>query len=153
MPFHVEISSPFDCARVLNLDEMEVREAVLEPWVAGLPFEFGARDWAPRESRLTILEGPALRAAGHDEGWESALRAAEDVTRPMLEAAEASAPTQTAVAVEANSVDAALKELRAGGRAPQIPWATAVERIAARDPEIVGVILVVKRSGLSRPRL
>jgi hypothetical protein len=152
MPFHVEISSPFNRARVLNLDEMEVREAVLDPWVAGLPFEFGARDWRPRESRLTILEGPALEAASHDEGWESVLRAAEDVTRPMLEAAEASAPAQAAVAIEASSVDAALKELRTGGRAPQIPWATAVERIAARDPAIAGVILVVKRPGLPRPR-
>lgn len=137
---------------MFNLDEMDVRTAVLAPWVVGLPFEFGDRDWAPRESRLTILEGPALEAVDSDEGWESALRAAEDVTRPMLEAAEASAPTQAAMVIEADSVDAALRELR-GGRGPrQIPWPTAVERIAARDPEVTAVILVVKRSGLSWPR-
>jgi hypothetical protein len=152
MPFHVEISSPVNRTRVLNLDEWELQGKVLGPWVSGLPFEFGDRDWAPRESRLTILEGPALEYVDCDEGWESALRAAEDVTRPMLEAAEASAPTQKAVVVEADSVGAALKEL-ASGHAPQpIPWSTAVERIERREPDLTAVILVVKRSGLNLPK-
>jgi hypothetical protein len=152
MPFHVEISSSVNRARVLNLDEADLREKVLGPWASGLSFEFGNRDWAPRESRLTILEGPALEYVDYDEGWESALRAAEDVTRSMLEAAEADAPTQTAVVVEADSVDAALRNLRTG-RAPQsIPWSTVVERMDNRDPEVMAVILVVKRSELTLPK-
>jgi hypothetical protein len=137
---------------VLNLDEADLHRAVLNQWVAGLPFEFGDREWTPRESRLTILQGPALGAVNHDDAWESALRAAEDVTRPMLEAAEANAPTQTAVLVEADSVVGAIKELH-GRRSPQqIPWSTAAERIGNRDPEVTAVILVVKRSGLSWPQ-
>jgi hypothetical protein len=97
MPFHIEISSPVNRARVLNVDESDLRKAVLEPWVAGLPFEFGERDWQPRDSRLTILEGPASESAelAPEERWESMRRAATDVTRQLLEAAEASAPTRT----------------------------------------------------------
>jgi|SRR6478672_62307 len=152
MPFHIEISSPLDRARVLNLDEDELQKQILEPWIAGLPFRFGGRDWEPRESRLTILEGPALESApGAEDGWSSALRAAEDVTRTMLEAAEASAPEQIAVVVEASSVEAALKDPRAGKPPRQIPWADAVEQIGGRDPEIKAVILVVERPQIEWP--
>jgi hypothetical protein len=153
MPFHVEISSPLNCARVLNIEEADLRRTVLGPWVAGLPFEFGERGWEPRESRLTILQGPALDPSGDEDGWPAALRAAEDVTRPLLEAAEASAPAQTAMVVEADSIEAALKELRGGRRPRQIPWSNAVERVGDRDPEVTAVILVVKRSGFAWQRL
>jgi hypothetical protein len=152
MPFHIEISSSFDRARVLNIREAELRKQILEPWVAGLPFEFGGRDWTPRESRLTILEGPTLEPGlGAEAGWANALRAADDVTRPMLEAAEATAPAQVAVVVEADSVEAALKCLRAGKPPQQISWATAVDRIGDRDPEVAAVILVVKPPQLGWP--
>src|SRR3954469_13334619 len=152
MPFHVEISSPLSRIRVFNLDEAELQGAVLRPWVAGLPFEFGNREWAPRESRLTILRGPALEAVDSEDAWESALRAAEDVTRPMLEAAEANAPAQTALVIEADSVEGALRELRAGRSPEQIPWSTAAERVDNRDPEVTAVILVVKRPALAWPQ-
>jgi hypothetical protein len=152
MPFHIEISSALDRARVLNVGEAELRKEILEPWVAGLPFGFGGRDWEPRESRLTILEGPAIaQPSGAEEGWVDALRAAEDVTRTMLEAAEASAPAQVAVVVEADSVEAALTDLRSGKPPRQIPWSTAVERIGSRDPEVSAVILVVKRAEIDWP--
>jgi hypothetical protein len=151
MSYHVEISSPVDRVRALDLDERELRHDLLEAWVVGLPFEFRGQRWDPRESRLTVLAGPA--AAGDDEeGWESVLRAAEDVTRPMLEAAEASAPSQRAVVVEADSAEAALEQLRHGGASQQISLVAAVERIERRDPEIATVILVVKRSPLGWPR-
>lgn len=155
MPFHIEISSALDRTRVLNVSEAELRKQVLEPWVAGLPFEFAGRDWEPRESRLTILEGRTLepRGSSGDEGWVNALRAADDVTRPMLEAAEASAPAQVAVVVEADSVEAALKDLRSGRPPRQVAWATAVERIATRDPEVSAVILVVKRPRIDWPEI
>lgn len=154
MPFHVEISSPVDRARVLNIDEATLRREILEPWVAGLPFEFGGRDWEPRESRLTILEGSVPeRDPASDSGWTDALRATDDVTRSMLEAAEASAPAQIAVVVEADSVDAALKDTQTGKLPQQIPWAAAIERLSSGDPDVTAVILVVKRRGIEWPQL
>ena len=148
MPFHVEVSSPFNKARVFNIDEAALRKTILEPWVAGLPFEFGEHRWHPRESRLTILEGPALDSpdAALEQSWSSALRAAEDLTRPMLEAAEAAAPAQTAMVVEADSLEAALKQLRGDQPPHQALWSTAVERVEGRDPEIMAMILVVRPS-------
>jgi hypothetical protein len=153
VPFHVEISSPINCARALNVDEGDLRKAVLEPWVTGLPLILGDRDWEPRDSRLTILEGPAVPAAiAGDDGWATALRTAEDVTRPMIEVAEAGAPAQTAMVLEADSVEAALQDLHAGEVPRQIPWIDAVERIEGRDAGVAAVILVLKRSR-TRPRL
>jgi hypothetical protein len=154
MPFHVEIGSPFSFARAMNVDEESLRAAVLEPWVAGLPLTMGERSWEPGESRLTILEGPELPPSpGGDENWGAALRTAEDVTRPLLEAAEAGASAQTAAIVEADSMDEALGRLRAGHLPQQVSWVSAVERLEDRDPEIAAAILVVKRSGARRPRL
>lgn len=153
MPFQVEISSPLHRARLLDVEEEDLRSKVLEPWVRGLPFEFGEQRWEPRECRLTILEGPALDSVGADpeERWVCALRSAEDVTQSLLEAAETSVPAQTAVVVEANSVEAAMRELRIGRPPQQIPWSSAAERIEARDPELAAVILVVKRPGPAWP--
>jgi hypothetical protein len=153
MPFHVEISSPVNRARVLNLDEADLGTQVLEPWVAGLPFEFGGGEWSPPESRLTVLEGPALEYTEDEEGWESAQRAAADVTRPLLEAAEATAPARTAAVVEAESVAEAVEELRAGRNPQPLPWSSAVERVSRRDSEVTAMILVVKRPAWSPPKL
>ncbi|HEX4669034.1 MAG TPA: hypothetical protein VH275_03550 [Solirubrobacterales bacterium] len=153
MSFHVEVSSGHQHARVFNVDEAGLRTTVLEPWVAGLPFDFGEREWDPRESRLTVLEGPEMEGPdlAFGQGWSNAQRAAEDVTRPMLEAAEASAPVQAAAVIAASSLEAALKAMR-GGRLPQpIHWSAAVERINGRDPEVTAVILVVKRPAADRP--
>lgn len=151
MPFHVEISSPVDQARALNVDRGRLTADVLAPWVAGLRFEFADREWEPRESRLTILEGPEV--ADDASGWTNALRGAEDVTRALLEAAESEIGTRTAVTIEADSLEAAVEALREGGRLRQIPWAGAVERIDADDPELTALILVVKRPTLAPPRL
>lgn len=125
---------------------------ILEPWVAGLPFGFDGRDWEPRESRLTILEGPAIApAADAEAGWVDALRAAEDVTRQKLEAAEENAPAQVAIVVEAASVEAAMTDLRSGKPPRQIPWSTAVERISRPDAEVSAVILVVRPPEIEWP--
>ena len=154
MPFHIEISSAVDRARVLNVEEADLRKEVLEPWVAGLSFEFADEDWQPRECRLTILEGPPLKSAPADEdGWDSALRTADDVTRSMLEAAEASLPAQVAVEVDADSVEAAAQELSSGKAPRQICWSRALERIGSRDPDLAAVILVVKRRPFELPEL
>jgi hypothetical protein len=148
MPFHVEVNTGHRHARVFNVSGDELRQTVIEPWVAGLDFELGEREWDPRESVLTVLEGPTMEGPdlAFGQGWANAQRAAEDVTRALLEAAEASAPIQTAAVVSADSLDAALQELGAG-RAPQpVHWSAAVERINGRDPQVTAVILVVKPS-------
>ena len=89
------------------------------------------------------MEGPDL---AFGQGWANAQRAAEDVTRSLLEAAEASAPVQAAATISADSLEAALKKLRAG-RAPQpVHWSEAAERIEGRDPEVAAVILVLRPS-------
>ncbi len=154
MPFHVELSSPFNRVRVFSIEESALRRTVLDPWVAGLPFEFGEHDWDPRESRLTILKGPESHSPdlSLEQSWSNALRAADDVTRPMLEAAEASAPAQAAVVIEADSLEAALKQLRAGRPLHQVSWSTVARRVEDRDPEVMALILVVKPSGLVWPQ-
>jgi hypothetical protein len=153
MSFHVEVSSGHQHARVFNVDEAELRGTVLEPWVAGLPFEFGEHEWDPRESRLTVLQGPEMEGPdlAFGQRWSNAQRSAEDVTRSMLEAAEASAPVQVAATIVADSLDAGLKALRSGRLPQPIHWSTAVERINGRDPEVTAVILVVKRPEADQP--
>jgi hypothetical protein len=153
MSFHVEVSSGHQHARLFNVDKTELRSVVLEPWVAGLPFEFGEHEWDPRESRLTVLEGPEMEGPdlAFGQGWSNAQRSAEDVTRPMLEAAEASAPVLVATTITADSLDTALKGLRSGRLPQPIHWSTAVERINGRDPEVTAVILVVKRPEADQP--
>jgi hypothetical protein len=145
MPFHVEVRSTPNHARVFNIGDAELRE-ILKPWIAGQTFELGEQEWEPRESKLTILEGRAL--AGPDlaygQGWANALRSAEDVTRRLLESAESETPLAPVVAVEADSVEAAGERLASGDAATPIGWAEARRRIDGRDPEIAAVVLVLK---------
>jgi hypothetical protein len=145
MPFHVEVRSTPDHARVFNIGDAELQE-ILKLWIAGRTFELGEQEWEPRESTLTILEGPAL--AGPDlaygQGWSNALRSAEDVTRRLVESAETETPLAPVVAIEADSVEAAAERLASGDAATPIGWAEARQRIDGRDPQIAAVVLVVK---------
>lgn len=145
MPFHVEVRSTPNHARVFNVGDAELEE-ILKRWIAGRAFELGEQEWEPHESTLTILEGPAL--AGPDlaygQGWSNALRSAEDVTRRLVESAEAEAPLAPVVAVEADSVEAAAERLTSGDAGAPIGWAEARQRIDGRDPKIAAVVLVVK---------
>jgi hypothetical protein len=149
VPFHIEISSAVNRARSFNVSETEMRGAILEPWVTGLPFEFGGHQWQPRESRLAILSGPALEAPSGDpqEDWLTALRRGEDVTRHLLETAEEEAPEQVAMVIEADSLQSALKSLRSGREQRPIQWSEALERLNSRDPDVAALILVAKRPG------
>jgi hypothetical protein len=154
MPFHVEISSSFDRARVLNVEDTALNKEILEPWVTGLPFHFQGQDWQPRESRLTILEGPALEPRSEaEDGWDEVLRSSVDMTRRMLETAEEQAPARIALVVEGSSAEAALRDLGSGRPPRQIPWTAAVERVAGRDPDVSALILVVKRPEIDWPEL
>jgi MoxR-like ATPase len=147
VPFHVEIGSSFNHARVFNLEEAELRRSVLEPWVAGVAFEFEEREWEPRDSRLTILEGPRLAAAdlSFGQGWSNATRSAEDVTRRLVAAARSAAPVRNAAVIEAHSLEAALAGLAAGQPISPLSWEAAAKRVDGRDPEVAAVILVLRK--------
>lgn len=138
---------------MLNIEEAELRSVVLDFWIAGLPFKFSGREWEPRQSRLTILEGPGIEAETEEAGWRKALGGGDDVTRPMLEKAEASAPNRIAIVVEGDSVETALRDLRSGRAPEQISWAEATARIAAQDSNVTALILVVKRPEIGWPEL
>jgi hypothetical protein len=152
MPFHVEVSSPGQHARVFNVDEDELRTTVLEPWTSGVTLEVGEQKWDPRESKLTILEGPALEPPdlAFGQGWSNALRDAEDVTAQKLEVTRAAAPVREAGVIEASSLEDALERLGSGSRPESTGWSTAIERIDGRDPEVTAVILVVRPPGANQ---
>lgn len=145
MPFHVEVRSPPNHARVFNIGDAELQQ-VLKLWIAGQTFEFGEQEWEPRESKLTILEGPALEGPdlAYGQGWSNALRSAEEVTRRLIDAAETETPPAPVFVVEADSVDGAAAQMASGSAPTPIEWAEARKRIDGRDPEIAAVILVVK---------
>lgn len=148
MAFHVQLSSPKNRARIFNLSDEELLSRVLEPWLAGRPFELAEYEWLPSESELKILEGPHLDnpdlALG--QGWSNAERKSENVTRRVLEQAP-QPEVPDAFVVAAELPEAAVAEMLAGQDAAPTAWAAAEKRIDGRDPEIAAVILVVKRPG------
>lgn len=145
MPFHVEVRSPPQHARVFNIGDAELQQ-ILKPWIAGHTFELGEQAWEPRESTLTILEGRALDGPdlAYGQGWSNALRSAEEVTRRLLESAETETPLAPVFMIEADSVDAAAARMASGSAPTPIEWAEARARIDGRDPKVAAVILVVK---------
>ena len=147
MPFHVEVRSPHNHARVFNIGEDELGQ-ILKLWIAGQIFEFGEQEWEPRESTLTILEGKALESPdlAFGQGWSNALRAAEDVTRRMVESEEIRAPLAPVVAVVGDSVEGAAAAIAKGGNPAPLEWSEARARIDCRDPAVAAVILVLRPS-------
>jgi hypothetical protein len=153
VPFHVEVRSPLHHARVFNIGEGELQQ-ILGLWVSEQTFELGEQEWEPGECKLTILEGRTL--SGPDlafgQGWSNALRSTEDVTRQIVESAEASLPLAPVVAVEADSVEDAAAAITSGGAPTPIEWPAARARIDGRDPSVTAVILVLKPSEADPPR-
>jgi hypothetical protein len=144
--FHVEISAGYHHARVFNLNQEDVMAKVIAPWVEDRIIEMGDREWEPRESSLTILEGPHMETVdlSFGQGWSNAERASENVTRGLL----ASAPPPSlpdAFVVETESPESVTADVVAGHDGKAIHWNEARERIAGRDPQIAAVILVVRR--------
>src|SRR3954452_1227687 len=115
MPFHIEISATtLRHARAFNLEPAELRAQIVAPWLANLTIELGDHEWVPRESSLTILEGPRLEGPdlAMGQGWSNALRSADDATRRVLAEAEREAPpAPVAVAVDGETVAAAAAAL------------------------------------------
>jgi hypothetical protein len=144
VPFHVEIkASSLRHARAFNLSAEELRVQILEPWLAGRPVDLGEQEWVPRESSLTILEGPRLEPAdlAFGQGWANAERASQSVTAEVLAEAERSAPPAPAYAVRADSLEEALA---GGAEAVPIDLDAAREAIDRRDQEIAAVVLVTR---------
>jgi hypothetical protein len=154
MPFHVEVDSSPQRARVFNVGEAELWQTVLEPWVRGQAFEFGEQEFDPRESKLTILEGKAMEGPdlAFGQGWTNALRGSRDVTRAVLDAAETHTPPPPAAVVAAGSLEAGLEQIQAGAAPATIDWTEAKARIDGRDPAVAAVILVLRPSGSEQPR-
>jgi hypothetical protein len=147
VPFHVEVRAPHQHARVFNLGDGELRP-VIRQWVADQTFEFGEREWEPRESELTILEGKPLEGPdlAFGQGWSNALRSAKDVTRQMLELEEIRAPMTQIVAVGGDSVEGAATAIASGEPPVALEWSEARARIDGRDPEVAAVIVVLRPS-------
>ena len=148
MAFHVQLSSPKDRARVFNLSHEELLSGVIEPWVAGRPFELAEYEWLPSESALTILEGPHLSNPdlAFGQGWSNAERKSENVTRREL--AEAPPPkVPDAFVVTSELPEATVGEMLAERDAAPIAWSEARAKIDGHDPEVAAVILVVKQPG------
>lgn len=153
MPFHVEVRSAPNHARVFNIGDAELQE-ILKPWIAGRAFELGEQEWEPGESTLTVLEGRALEGPdlAYGQGWSNALRSAADVTRRLLESAESEAPLPPVVVVEADSVDGAVAQTASGNASTPIEWAEARRRVDGRDPQIAAVVLITRKPAPGPPR-
>jgi hypothetical protein len=90
--FHVELRRFPHVARAFNLTQEELDERIVTPWVGGVPVQLDERAWEPAKARLSIYEGPEIRAVdmGLGRGWATATRAGANVTARVLEEARAS---------------------------------------------------------------
>ncbi|MBA3866248.1 MAG: hypothetical protein H0X42_07870 [Solirubrobacterales bacterium] len=143
--FHVEISSGFHHARVFNLNDEDLTEKVIEPWLDDRRIEMGDHEWEPRESRLRILEGPRMETTdlSFGQGWSNAERASEDVTKSKM----ASAPparVPDAFLIEAENPEAVTADLLSNHDGRAIQWGEARQRLDSRDQKVAAVILVVR---------
>ncbi len=90
--FHVELRRFPHVSRAFNLTSEQLDERIVRRWVAGTSVEFDERVWEPAKARLTIYDGPEVKAEdmGLGRGWSSVTRDGADVTDRVLEAARAS---------------------------------------------------------------
>jgi hypothetical protein len=84
--FHVEIRSGMQAVREFNLNDRRLWLEFLAPLMADKEFSVEGHDFIPRQSRLTIYEGPELRSdqLGMGRGWQNVERTAIDVTGRVL---------------------------------------------------------------------
>ena len=145
MSFHVEVGRSFRRARAFNLDEAQLRTSVLEPWSRGELVALGEREWDPRESDLTVIEGPALDTAdlAHGQGWHNATKKGRDVTSTVLaSAARAGGIAVVAADDEAPALRALIEEL---GFTP-VDWPALRSRLLASGglgPDVAAAVVAV----------
>jgi hypothetical protein len=84
--YHLELRQFPHVARIFNLNRDELESRFVRPWVGGTIIEHDDRRWVPERSRLTILEGPELRAGeiGLGRGWARASKSSADVTEALI---------------------------------------------------------------------
>ncbi|MFN8162655.1 MAG: hypothetical protein U0R26_02280 [Solirubrobacterales bacterium] len=144
--FHVEISGGFHRARVFNLNHEDLVAKVIEPWLEDRVIEMGDREWEPRDSSLSILEGPRMEARdlAFGQGWANAERGSRNVTREILsQAPPPSVPD--AFVIETATPETVTADVVAEHDGKAIPWGEARETIDGRGPKVAAVILVVRR--------
>jgi hypothetical protein len=93
--FHVQLSRGlFRSSQLFNLEYPELEARILRPWRAGAALEIEDKLWPVAESKVIVLEGPALAPSllGVGQGWRAALRQATDVTEQLIGAAPAGVP-------------------------------------------------------------
>jgi hypothetical protein len=139
MAFHIEIRSGYQRARAFNLAAEEVRERILVPWLAERRIELGDQAWDPRDSHITVLEGPTLAPAdlNYGRGWDAALKRSADVTAAALEAVQGSAPARPAGGIAVLAADTpaarqAREELVARLDLAPLDWSAVRSRVLAR---------------------
>jgi hypothetical protein len=150
VPFHVEIRSGYQHARAFNLAPDELREQVLLPWLDDRRIDLGDQVWRPGDSKLTVLEGPALEGPdlAFGQGWQNAQKRSANVTDAALEtvraslaappsaassASPAAPPAQLAVLTATSpAAHGARDRLLAELRFEQTDWSAARARLLAR---------------------
>jgi hypothetical protein len=84
--YHVEIRGGGQVVREFNRTEQRLWLEVLEPLMTDREFEIEGHEFVPRQTRLTVYEGPELRPdqLGMGRGWQNVERTATDVTERVL---------------------------------------------------------------------
>jgi hypothetical protein len=142
LPFHVQVERGHRRAAVFNLDGDRLNRDVIAPWLQGSPIELGDRDWEPRETRLTVIEGPELTTAdlAHGRGWDNARRSARDVTADVL--AQASIP-RVAVLADSEQDERRLDVALARHGIDTLSWPELKAAIVAGRVSSLGAVAVV----------
>jgi hypothetical protein len=141
MAFHVELSSGFrNRAHAFNLDEGKLRRSVVDPWIQGRRIEIGDKEFEPRDSKLTVLEGPELDDTDLTigRGWSNAEKSAENVTRRLLDAASAPSKPVVAILAEDDSARAEIGRMLDRIELPTTAWADLRARILSPPVERSG---------------
>jgi hypothetical protein len=143
MPFHVQVERGHRRAAIFNLDPERLAREVVGPWVQGRRLALGDREWQPRDSAVTILEGPELAAEdlAHGRGWDRALSSSRDVTADVLD--QAAAPRVAVLAgspADEQEVGAAL----ARNGVDVVGWADVRAAITSgRAGSLAGIVVAV----------
>jgi hypothetical protein len=132
MAFHVQIRRSLQRAWAFNLDEAEL-QALLDPWRREQMVDFGDKEWDPRTSQLTILEGPELAGTelSFGQGWNNAERSGTDVTGRMLAAPAAGESLGVAVLAESEDARAAVTGMLSEAGLAVVEWPTLRARLMA----------------------
>ena len=96
--------------RQFNLSEAELWRRFIAPLMAGRDFTYEGHEFIPTRTRITILDGPNLRAdqLALGRGWQNAQRLGRDVTEALL--ATARQRTQNSAATAASAPVEILRE-------------------------------------------